>query len=68
MREQFDKLREWVRASISPIPAHDIETARAAVDIAEQVVADLHRIADAQERIANALETRNLYSNRGGGA
>jgi hypothetical protein len=57
MKDKFDRLRDLIRNESTP--EGECESVVLMIDIAEQVVADLHRIAD-------ALEVRNLQC--GGGA
>lgn len=55
MKANFEALRAGI-----VVTGKEGELATAAVNILEQVVTDIRRIADAHERIAKALERRNL--------
>lgn len=56
LKEKFDTIRNGI-----VVTGKEGDLAKAAIDIAEQVVTDLHRIAEAQERMANALEKLVIF-------
>lgn len=51
IKEQFDTIRNGVA-----VTGKEGDITKAAIDLAERVVTDLHRLAEAMERIARATE------------
>lgn len=52
MKEEFEKLRRWVQEQDG---LENRETVLAALAVLETALADINRIADAMERLANAI-------------